>query len=180
MFHIPVACCHNAVVNVQCPRATCASCQSVCRADGRERAVSNRPPHVDANGDLSRKRHVFVHATPLGSHTRASRMHPTLKAQERSIAARSPASSALGKPRHPMPWVGPMSILLLMARLVRIGAWLSTNGSCPDGPQLPACCCETYVHAMGTPHPRLHPPRVLACVRLHEHGTFERTSPIFD
>jgi hypothetical protein len=35
VFHFPVACCHNAVVNVQCPRATCARELSVsfCRAD---------------------------------------------------------------------------------------------------------------------------------------------------
>ena len=138
-------------------------------------------PHVDANGNLSRKRHVFVHASPLGSHTRASRMHPTLKAQERSIAARPPAFSALGKPRHPMPWVAPMSIVLHTAHgATRSHRCMAVDyGSCPDGPQLPVYCCETYVHAIGTPHPRLHPPRVLACVRLHEHGTFERTSPFF-
>jgi hypothetical protein len=136
----------------------------------------------NADSTLSGKRHVYVHASLLGSHNELPRdaMIQSSEAPERTIDRSKIAGFfKLGKPRtlgcpheNPPAHGAARSDGCIGCRL------LSTAAAASPGHhdlQLSFSCRATKLHAMGTPHPRLHPPQT--CV-MHEHGTFEGTSPI--
>jgi hypothetical protein len=144
--NLPVACCHNAVVNVQCPRATCARELSVNSAE-LTRASRYRTDCTCRNAAAVHLRNdMFFVCTrpPLGSHE-PQRMRTLRAHSQRTIDRSRSRTSILG---FPMPW----SALALV------------NSSYP----LSKVSCG-WVHCLSTTAPASpgHPGRQLFLLRLH-------------
>jgi hypothetical protein len=104
VFHLPVACCHNAVVNVQCPGATCESCQSADRANENRLKPNRLHPHLEHSPTSSWKSDMFFYQrVSLASLPPRAPTHDPWGA-ERSIAADRRHSAGLSQqPGPPMP-----------------------------------------------------------------------------